>query len=140
MVKAKDFWGYLCVDLEYRFFAGVACPGLLPLYKSMDPEIMHYVPAVNERVALGLVSGVYAGGFKGGLLLDLNFMSDIQRFLNFNYEYKIPFIIIGYGDNKANFDIPTIKFNKLTDLKKADKMYEKELTPILINIKEGVIS
>ena len=23
MVKAKDFWEYLCEELDYRFFAGV---------------------------------------------------------------------------------------------------------------------
>ena len=26
MVKAKDFWDYLCMDLGYRFFSGVVCP------------------------------------------------------------------------------------------------------------------
>ena len=69
MVKAKDFLNYLCKELDYRFFAGVACPGLSPLYKKMDSEFMHYVPAVNERIGLGLVSGAYMAGYKGCLLM-----------------------------------------------------------------------
>ena len=39
MVKAKEFWNYLCGELGYKFFSGVACPGLSPLYKEMDSKI-----------------------------------------------------------------------------------------------------
>ncbi len=140
MVKAKDFWNYLCEDLDYRFFAGVACPGLVPLYKKMSPDFMHYIPAANERVALGLVSGAYLSGFKGGLLIDSEFLSDIQRLLSFNLSHKIPLLIIGYGKNNAKLKIPTVNVKELRDIKRADRIYESKLSPVLINIEEGLIS
>ena len=110
MVKAVKFWNYLCDKLDYRFFSGVACLGLSPLYKKMNKDIMHYVPAANERIALGLVSGAYVGGFKGGLLMDMKFKHDINTILNFNLTHKIPFIIIGYSELKVDkliYDFPT---------------------------------
>jgi len=140
MVKAKEFWNYLCMDLEYRFFAGVVCPGLVPLYKKMSSDFMHYIPAANESIALGLVSGAYLSGFKGGLLMDGQFLSDVQRLLNFNLNYKIPLLIIGYGEDNLDINIPTINVKKLSDIKKADKIYESKLSPVIINIKEGLIS
>ena len=138
MVKVKDFWNHLCNDLEYRFFAGVACPGFKLLYRGMSSEFMHYIPAVNERVALGLVSGAYVGGFKGGLLLDSRFFPDLTRLLNFNSEYKIPFLILSYGQVSSGLSV--VKFNKLSDLDKADKLYKKELLPVVVSIEEGMLS
>ena len=140
MVKAKEFWSYLCEDLEYRFFSGVACPGLLPLYKGMSSEIMHYVPAANEKIALGLVSGAYLAGFKGCVLMDMRFITDIQRLLKFNLDYKIPLLIVGYGNNNSNLKIPKAKLNSLDDIKKMDKVYEGKLIPAMVSIEEGVIS
>ena len=90
MVKAKDFWNYLCEELDYRFFAGVACPGLSPLYKKMDSKFMHYIPAVNEKIGLGLVSGAYMAGYKGALLMDMEFAYDITSFIRFNVNNRIP--------------------------------------------------
>ena len=69
MVKAKEFWEVVCDKLGYRFFCGVACKGFDPLYKSMDPGKMHYVPAVNERTAFGLATGVSFGGIKSAVFI-----------------------------------------------------------------------
>jgi hypothetical protein len=137
MVKAKDFWNVLCNDLDYRFFAGVACPGLLSLYKTMSPEMMHYIPAANERIALGLVSGVYISGFKGALLMDMRFESDIIRLLNFNIEYKIPFLIIGYGS--SGLSLPKVELKSLKDLNTIDKKSVAKLLPGIITIEEGTL-
>ena len=140
MVKAKDFWDYLCMDLGYRFFSGVVCPGLMPLYRKMSSDFMHYIPAANERIALGLVSGAYMSGFKGGVLMEGKSLSDIQRLLNFNLTNKIPLLIIGYGEKKFNLNIPYVNVKKLSDIKRADKIYESKLSPVMMNIGEGLIS
>jgi hypothetical protein len=142
MVKAKKFWDYLCEGLDYRFFSGVACKGLSPLYKKMNKDIMYYVPAANERIALGLVSGAYIGGFKGGLLMDMKFKHDINTLLNFNLTYKIPFIIVGYSElknDKLIYDFPTtiiIDDDFEDDVKKVIKESESKNIPGLIIIKD----
>ena len=141
MVKAKDFWNYLCDELNYRFFSGVACPGLLPLYKEMNPDIMHYVPAANERIALGMVSGAAISGFKGGILIDMRFRYDFSSLFKFNINYKIPLLIIGYGDaeDKLMYDFPDTLLGSdyKKSLKKITSKLESKLVPGLIVIGEG---
>ena len=144
MVKAKDFWTYLCEKLDYRFFAGVACPGLLPLYKKMNADIMHYIPAANERIALGLVSGAHTAGFKSGLLLDMRYAYDLSSLFGFNIDYRIPFLIIGHGDNDSHvaYDFPKQVIttdNFKTKLDKVVKQMEAENVPGLIVFKEGIL-
>jgi len=108
MVKAKDFWNYLCGELDYRFFSGVPCPGLAPLYKAMRSSFMHYVPAANERIGLGLVSGASLAGVRGGLLIDMKLVYDLTSLFTFNIDNRIPFLIIGYGDKTSvlPYDFP----------------------------------
>lgn len=144
MVKAKDFWNYLCEELDYRFFAGVACPGLAPLYKKMDAKIMHYIPAANERIALGLVSGAHTAGFKSGLLLDMRYAYDLSSLFEFNIDYGIPFLIIGHGNKESHvaYDFPrqvitTDNFKPKLD--KVVKQMESESVPGLIVFKEGIL-
>jgi len=146
MVKAKDFWNYLCGELDYRFFAGVACPGLSPLYKKMNSRFMHYVPAVNERAALGLVSGAYMSGLKGALLMDMKFIYDITSAVKFNVENRIPLLIIGYSDSEESilsYDFPV---GYIMDDSFAEDMYivssrsEKDKVPGVVVIEKGVLS
>jgi len=99
MVKAKDFWSYLCEELDYRFFAGVACKGLKPLYDKMNSKFMHYVPAVNERVAVGLASGVRLAGKRSAVLMSADHLLDVfNLLLEFNKKYEIPMLIICYDE------------------------------------------
>lgn len=99
MVKVKDFWDYLCGELEYRYFAGVACKGLKPLYDKMNSKFMHYVPAVNERVAVGLASGVRVAGTRSAVLMSADHMLDVLNLLiSFNKKYEIPMLIICYDE------------------------------------------
>ena len=145
MIKAKEFWNYLCGDLDYRFFAGVACPGLSPLYKKMDSKLMHYVPAVNERIGLGLVSGAYMAGYKGGLLMDMSFAYDLTSFLTFNIRNRIPLLVIGYGneDSTLVYDFPSEFINGSAfdkKIKKVAKASELEKVPGLIVINKEVLS
>lgn len=145
MVKAKEFWNYLCGELNYRFFAGVVCPGLSPLYKKMDSKLMHYIPAVNEKIGLGLVSGAYMAGYKGALLMDMAFAYDITSFIRFNVNNRIPLLIIGYGNKNSalTYDFPSEFINSQVFEKKIKKVAtasEHEKIPGLIVIKEGILS
>jgi len=144
MVKAKDFWKFLCKELNYRFFAGVACKGLAPLYKTMKPDFMHYIPTANERLALGLVSGAYVGGVKGGVLMDMRFAYDLTSLFNFNIDHRIPFLVIGYGDedSKLAYDFPEAYImddNYKEPLAKAAIASESKSVPGLVVIGEGVL-
>jgi len=145
MIKAKDFWNYLCEELDYRFFAGVACPGLSPLYKKMNTKFMHYIPAVNERIGLGLISGAYMAGYKGGLLMDMTFAYDLTSFIRFNVNNRIPLLVIGYGDKDSNltYDFPSEFISSASFDKKIKKVAvasESEKVPGLIIIKRGILS
>ena len=99
MVKAKEFWNYLCEELDYRFFAGVPCLGLKPLYDTMSSKFMHYIPATNEKMALGLVSGANIANVKSAMLMDSKNILDISSLLiSFNKEYKVPALVICYDE------------------------------------------
>ena len=146
MVKAKDFWNYLCKELDYRFFAGVACPGLVPLYKKMNAKIMHYIPAANEKIALGLVSGAYLSGFKGGLLMDMRFIYDLTDSFKFNVDYRIPLLVIGYSaDENAEFlsyNFPSAFITDESfkeDVQRVASRSESEESPGLIIIEKGTL-
>jgi sulfopyruvate decarboxylase TPP-binding subunit len=150
MVKAKDFWNYLCEGLDYRIFAGNACAGLEPLYENMNPEIMHYIPTVRENVAIGIISGSYIGGFKGGIFMRLsNFMDIVTWLRTFCVDLKIPFLIFLYVDTndlvtKKYLDIlslPKVNLNKnyKASLNKISKLSEEKGVPGIVFIKEGTL-
>ena len=145
MVKAKDFWKFICDNLDYRFFSGVACEGLAPLYKSMNADFMHYVPAVNERIALGLVAGARMGGLKGCVLMDSRFIYDMDSFINFSADYKIPLLIIGYindGDTIINYNFPVayiIDDSFEEEIKRVANRSEEDRVPGLVVIGKGVL-
>lgn len=114
MVKAKEFWKYLCEKLGYKAFAGVPCVGLKQLYDKMDPRILHYVPAVKENVALGIVNGAFFAGTKSGVLIHIDRLHNILDGLSsFNLEYNVPLLIIAYCDEDSD-----IKFKKVLSLYK----------------------
>jgi sulfopyruvate decarboxylase TPP-binding subunit len=147
MIKAKEFWGYLCNELDYRFFAGVPCKGLKPLYDTMNPEFMHYIPAVNERVAVGVVSGARLAGVKGGILIDMKNIYIIHDLLlNFSNEYKIPFLIIAYNEDYKEiklFNTPKSELNNdkfVNKLKTLTNKSEKLQAPVILAVGKGVIT
>lgn len=150
MVKAKEFWEYLCNELDYRFFSGVPCEGLKPLYDTMNIDLMYYVPAVNERVAVGLVNGARLASVRSAILIDINNIYTIYDLLfNFNNIYKIPFLIIAYQSknskidlNKSGFDIPHRSLAKTRfkpGLKKFVEITEEMEIPGVIIIEEGML-
>ena len=145
MVKAKDFLNFLCGNLDYRFFSGVPCPGLDPLYKSMNSKFMHYIPAANERLAMGMVSGAYMSGLKGGILIDMKYSYDLTSLFNFNINNRIPFLVIGYTDDEdANlaYDFPKLILsdNYKEELAKIALLSETKSVPGLVLIGKGLLT
>ena len=98
-VKAKEFWKYLCGTLDYRLFAGVPCLGLLSLYSTMDKDDMHYIPTVNERIALGIVNGSWLAGVKGGVLMSSKAFIGMGNEVNMIKNFNIPMLVIVDSDN-----------------------------------------
>lgn len=151
MVKAKAFWQYLCEELNYRFFAGVPHINLKPLYDGMSSEIMHYIPAVRESTALGIVSGAYLVGVKGGIFLYVEEFEDLLKWLRrFNLKNKIPLLIfvyddkddnIGFYDILSSYKIPYVflKKNFEKTLKEISDKSEKLSIPGVVIIREGVL-
>jgi len=144
MVKAKDFWKYICEDLGYRFFAGVPCKELKPLYDRMNSSFMHYIPAVRENVAVGLSNGVRMTGIKSGVIMDAKNIHNIMETLLFNLKYKIPVLIILQGEvyNKLlnMYKVPYKKFNSdLKTVKLITNTIEKKSIPGILLLEEGEV-
>jgi len=147
MVKAKEFWNYLCNELDYRFFAGVPCKGLKPLYDKISSEFMHYIPAVNERVAVGIVSGARLAGIKSAILINANNIYAVYDLVfNFNSIYEIPFLIIVYNEGNKKlkfFNIPKLELNAndyISKLKTLVNKSEKLQVPVILVVGKGVIT
>jgi len=148
-MTAKEFWEYLCEELEFRFFAGVPCKELKPLYDSMDAKMMHYIPAVKENVALGLVSGSFLAGIKAAVLMNFDRLYNILDWTkSFNMHYHIPALIIAYDSEddakmiKAliTYKIPhRIVKNLEKDLKYITNKIEKEKIPGVLIIRKGIL-
>ena len=146
MVKAKEFWDYLCNTLEYRFFSGVPCLEFKELYNTMTSDIMHYIPAVNVNTALGIASGVGVSGVKSGVIFHIKELYDLlNNYHNFNKKYEISVLFIVYcGEN----DLKILTSNKIpyvimtddfeTKLKKITNKVEKEKNPCVLVVKEGI--
>jgi len=142
MVKADDFLNTVCNELNYRFFSGVVVEGFLKFLKAMSSEFMHYVPAANEEIALGIACGAFSGGLKSCILFDMKFKEKIYYNFNFVLENKIPLLLLGYSENKKEnfkYDIPIKLFSKLSDIKSLDLEMEKKSSPGLLIIgKDGI--
>jgi len=106
----------------------------------MTPEFLHYVPAINENTAFGLVCGASLAGIKSCLVLDLKLKENIYSNFNFALENKIPFLIIGCGDKTGNIkDIPKQYLVDVEKILKLDEKIVKESIPGLLIIgKDGV--
>lgn len=101
MVKATDFWKFICEKLNYRFFAGVACKGFDRLYRKMNPEFMHYIPAVTEQAAIGLAMGASITSFKSAALIHENGIFDLIKIYNqFILKNPLSFMIFMYTENE----------------------------------------
>ena len=137
MVKAKGFWKHLCDKLEYRLFAGVPCSGLNPLYKTMNIDIMHYIPASNERIALGIVSGGWLSGVKGGVLLSESSIIGLGNEIKMIKDFNIPMLFIVYSDIERTYPFcsKNLSDNFEADLNKISGRNK----PSILLIKGGIL-
>lgn len=130
MIKAKDFWHCLCEEFGYRFFAGIPCEGYSFLYDGMSSEFMHYIPAVNEGVALGLVNGAFLAGVKGAIFLPAEKICNLN--MSFNIDNNLPLTIITSGKEKPK-KIYTVELTE--DLKGCLNKITKRNKPSVLFIK-----
>ena len=100
MVKANVFLHHLSVDLNYRFFTGIPFEEAVDLYRYMDPDIMHYIPAAHEEIAVKLAAGAWTSGFKSIIMLDVGKVEKVD--LSFNIDYCIPTLFISNGKPKIS--------------------------------------
>jgi len=68
-MNAQELLDYLCNTLQYRFFTGIPTTKLLPIYNNMDETFMHYIPATNINIAIGMAIGTFMAGIKSIVLL-----------------------------------------------------------------------
>jgi hypothetical protein len=138
MVKAKEFWGCLCDNFDFRFFSGVPCRGLSALYNTMKKDFLHYVPASNEQMAIGLVNGAFLAGFNSAALIDINKISKLD--VNFNLSNNVPLLIITSGKNYNN---PLYNVNLTDDyagsLSKITKYISTKLKPGVLFVEDGLL-
>lgn len=128
MVKAKEFWDYLCNDLNYRFFSGTPFPEFKELYSTMSSDFMHYVPSVNVNTALGLACGVSVSGMKSGVLLHIKDVYDLlNTYHNFCVKYEIPVLLIVY----YNDDLKILSSNKISYTSIDENNFKTRLNTII---------
>lgn len=148
-MTVEEFWKYLCEDLGYRFFAGVPCKELKPLYDTMSPKFMHYIPAVKENVALGLVSGSFLAGSKAAVLMCFSRLHNVLDCIkSFNITYNIPALIIAYDPGKNEEIRKVLVANKIpnrvvknlrNDIRYITNKIEKEEIPGVLILRRGVL-
>lgn len=141
MVKASSFWEHLCNKLDYRFFSGIPCVGLDPLYNKMSSEFMHYIPAVSIQIAMGLTNGAFLAGTKSAVLSDTDHISKLD--LDFNLKNSIPLLIIASSEEKPILRREIYSLDLTDDLEvcldKISKHLETKLKPGVLFIKEGIL-
>lgn len=146
MVRAKDFWNYLCTELRYTFFSGIPCLNLKILYDGMSSKVMHYIPAVDINTALGISSGVCISGIKSGIILHINELYDLLRTYNhFNKLYKVPILFIIYCEKDgmkmlSSNRIPYVILNDdfKSSLNKINNKLENKKVPCALVIREDM--
>jgi len=128
MVKAKEFWDLICDKMDYRFFSGIPIATFKAVYDAMDPEVMHYVPAANEQIALNASFGAYLSGFKSVTILP----SYKIKLLDFSLieQAKIPTLII--TDKKVS--IPTAINSECKSLRGLESFIRKIETQCCLGI------
>ena len=141
MVEAKEFINYLCNELEFRFFSGVPCSKLQPLYNEMNMDIMHYIPAVTETIAVGIASGVWISNTKSCVLMDSQKIDSVKSVLTeINFKLKIPILFILGGTFKVDW-LHTVSLHKnyKKQLKEVVDYMNNEKLPSGILLKEGFL-
>lgn len=90
-----ELFTYLCGVKEIKLFSGMPVKSFSKLYKSFDATKMHYLPALNELIALNYSLGINLGGGKSAVILPSKIISLILPYLYpLINKFKIPLLII----------------------------------------------
>jgi len=138
MVKAKDFWDLICTKLDYRFFSGVPSIELRPLYDTMSPEIMHYVPAIDDYISLGLTAGAFLSGYKSAVLISPDKIKGVMvQYRGFNEKFNIPtlFITNGLKELVTGFPVWVVEEDFFNLYKADDYLYKAKKGGCIIDIR-----
>lgn len=129
MIKAKDFLHFLCEEQDYRFFVGVPSLDFRPIYKNMNSDFMHYIPAVNIDIAVSLAIGSLLGGFKSVVI------SDNENFDRFRKEliYVTPVLFLLPEKTTASGFL-NVDFTNLEDLEKVFKKSFSSNKPVTLGL------
>jgi sulfopyruvate decarboxylase TPP-binding subunit len=139
-VKAKDFLEYLCENLDFRFFAGVPSKGLNCIYDAMNANIMHYIPAMDEKIAFNLSAGAFVSGYRAAVLIDSENIEELEFYYNkFNLGLTINLLIIVYENTKTKFNRYNFKGNFDSFNEFVEKIYIENLGPCVVVIEEGIL-
>ena len=134
MIKAKDFWLFLCEKLNYRFFSGVPCLGLKPLYDKMSSKFLHYVPAVNEHAAFGISVGAVISEAKAGVIVDALYLNTFEDWIQYCNKNRIHLVILTNDDVKS---VPSMVVKQPFDeIDNFLRKYEKKSIPVALVLKE----
>jgi hypothetical protein len=69
-IKLINFWNCLCDDFDYRLFVGHPFDELCFLFNSVVPEVLHFVPTINNKIAINLSNGISFHRKKVCLMID----------------------------------------------------------------------
>ncbi len=137
-MKAKKFWEFMCDTLGFRFYTGTPMYEFKKLFDTMKSDVLHYVPTVNEEVALGLVSGAYLSGIKGAVFMSSVYFDKLNLSIKgFNEKHNIPILLIVEND----YNPLELKQFDISSLEKMEYyLYKGEHKPCILIIKEGDIT
>jgi sulfopyruvate decarboxylase TPP-binding subunit len=134
-MKALDFWKGIYGNLGFVLFSGVPCKGFKSLYDNMTSDLMFYVPAVDIKSALGIISGASMANYKACVICDISELDKFMyEYLNFNKEYDLPLTFIINFRKQKDFQLIRgmgLKYVSLT------KDYERDLKRLFKKMNEG---
>jgi len=98
MASVVDFFDFICNTLDIRFFAGLACSETSLFHNNMSSEFMHYIPATNAQIAVGMVNGATLAGMKSAVLIGSSKLRGID--FTFNIDNEIPLLVLAVGKDQ----------------------------------------
>jgi sulfopyruvate decarboxylase TPP-binding subunit len=128
----NSFWKKLCTDIGYHFFTGVPNESLKDIFNSLNPDILHFVPAVSDFTAIGLAAGVCLSGYKSSVLCDSDTLLMTKVSIDdFIIKYNIPILFITNSNKDVGLKVFTFD-GGLSILDQLNEYMEcKELPAIL---------
>lgn len=82
MLTGKELFDCLCLDKQIRLFSGSPIGKFESLYASFNAELMHYIPAINDEAALGIITGAAMLNVKGIAVIEAPFLLRNVVYLN----------------------------------------------------------